>query len=309
MRFLALAARHGKLLLIAGLVAGIALPGVAHFLKGWLQEMVAGLLFLAALRIGPRRAFGETRDLPVVTGLVAVFQLILPVIAIGIMAAGGLLATALATSIVLMLAASPISGGPNLAILTGHDPAPALRMLIVGTALLPLTALPIFWLLPELGSAAEVLGAAGRLLAVIAAAAGAAFLIRGFVIRDPKPAVVEALDGISAIAMAVIVVGLMSAVGPAITRTPLQFAGWLAIACIANFGMQALAALVLRRTPLRDDSAAYGIVAGNRNIALFLIALTPDVTDPLLLFIGCYQIPMYLTPVVMRGLYGHGRST
>ena len=273
MRLLALAARYGRMLLIAGLVAGIALPGLAHVLKEWLQEMVAGLLFLAALRIGPRRALGEIRDLPVVTGLVAIFQLVLPVVAIGVMAAVGWLGTALATSLVLMLSASPISGSPNLAILTGHDPAPALRMLIVGTALLPLTVLPSFWLLPELGSAAEVLAAAGRLFAVIAIAAGAAFLIRGFVVRDPKPATIEALDGISAIAMAVIVIGLMSAVGPAITQTPLLFARWLLVACTANFGMQALAAIVLGRTPLRSDSAAYGIVAGNRNIALFLIAL------------------------------------
>lgn len=303
MRLLALAARHGRLLLIAGLVAGIALPGLALYLKGWLQEMVTGLLFLAALRIGPRRAVGGLRDLPAVTGLAIVYQLVLPVVAIGIMAAGGWLGSALATSLVLMLSASSIAGSPNLAILTGHDPAPALRLLIVGTALLPLTVLPVFWLLPELGSAGEVLSAAGRLFAVIALAAGTAFAIRGFLLREPKPETIEALDGVSAIAMAVVVIGLMSAVGPAVTGTPLRFLGWLFVASLANFGMQTFAALVLGRTALRADGAAYSIVAGNRNIALFLIALTPQVTDPLLLFIGCYQIPMYLTPVVMRGVY------
>ena len=47
----------------------------------------------------------------------------------------------------------------------------------------------------------------------------------------------------------------------------------------------------------------YAIQAGNRNIALFLVALPPEVTDPILIFIGCYQIPMYLTPMVMARLY------
>jgi len=46
------------------------------------------------------------------------------------------------------------------------------------------------------------------------------------------------------------------------------------------------------------------IVAGNRNIALFLIVLPPEVAGPLMIFIGCYQIPMYLTPMVLTYLRG-----
>ena len=53
-----------------------------------------------------------------------------------------------------------------------------------------------------------------------------------------------------------------------------------------------------------------GVSAGNRNIALFLAALPATVTDPLLLFIGCYQVPMYLTPIILRPVYAWlaGRS-
>ena len=45
---------------------------------------------------------------------------------------------------------------------------------------------------------------------------------------------------------------------------------------------------------------------GNRWIvvALFLVALPQATTDPLLIFIGCYQIPMYLTPVLLGRFYG-----
>jgi hypothetical protein len=303
MRLLALAARHGRLLLVAGLVAGIALPDLALALKAWLQEMVAGLLFLAAVRIGPRRAVGAMRDLPLAVGVAVTYQLVLPLVAIAVLSAMGWIGTGLGSAMILMLSASPISGSPNLAILTGHDPAPALRLLIVGTAILPLTVLPVFWLLPELGTAGEVLTAAGRLFGVIAAVTGAAFVIRGGLLRDPKPETIQALDGLSAIAMAIVVVGLMSAVGPAIVETPMRFLYWLAVACVANFGAQTIATIVLGDTRLRRDRTVYGIVAGNRNIALFLIALPPQVTDPLLLFIGCYQIPMYLTPIVLRALH------
>ncbi len=305
---LGLAARYGRSLLVVGLVGGIALPGVANAMKPFLPELVAFLLFIAALRIGPRQAVGAVRDLQVTAGLALLFQLVMPIAAIGVMAVGGWLSSPIASSLVLMLSAASIAGSPNLTVMTGHDPAPALRLLILGTAILPVTVLAPFWLLPELGSAAEVLDAAARLLVVIAVAAGAAFLIRGFLLRQPSADTIRAIDGVSAIAMAVVVIGLMSAVGPAIAETPLRFVYWLLVAFAANFALQIATALVLRSTPLREERVGYAIIAGNRNIALFLAALPSAVTDPLLLFIGCYQIPMYLTPILLRRLYRTGAA-
>ena len=37
-----------------------------------------------------------------------------------------------------------------------------------------------------------------------------------------------------------------------------------------------------------------------RNIALLLLSLPAATIEPFLLFIGCYQVPMYLTPLLMR---------
>jgi hypothetical protein len=54
---------------------------------------------------------------------------------------------------------------------------------------------------------------------------------------------------------------------------------------------------------------ALSVAAGNRSIALFLVALPPEMMAPLLLFIGCYQLPMFLTPFVMKRLYGGRRAT
>ena len=69
---------------------------------------------------------------------------------------------------------------------------------------------------------------------------------------------------------------------------------WLGFALVLNFGLQVSAYFNMRR-----KNAGAAIVTGNRNIALFLVALPPEIVDELLLFIGCYQIPMYLTPLVM----------
>jgi hypothetical protein len=301
MAALGYAARQGRIILVLGLVAGILLPGLAVTMKAWLPELVAGTLFVAALRVGPRQAVGALGDLGKTVALCAVLQVAMPVVAILAFHLFGWYGL-LTTGLTLMAAASPISGGPNLAIMTGNDPAPALRLLVLGTALLPLTVIPVFWLAPALGSPAEIFGSAARLLRIIFASAALAFLLRATIFRDPAPASIEALDGLSAILLAVLVIGLMSAVGPALSGDPMALAINLAAAFAANFGLQIAAFFILRRQG-SADAVPLAIVAGNRNIALFLTALPTAITDPLLLFIGCYQVPMFLTPIMLNRLY------
>jgi ACR3 family arsenite transporter len=294
-------ARHGRCVLVLGLLAGILFSDLALALRPWIGELIAVLLFIAALRVGPRQAVGAMADLRSSIGFTLLFQIVFPVAAILLFRIAGWPGT-LSTALVLMMAASPISGSPNLTVLTGHDPAPALRQLVVGTALLPLTVIPVFWLAPALGDASQVLTAAVRLLLIITVAAGGAFAIR-FLFAKPSRETLMAIDGLSAVAMAVVVVGLMSAVGPAVSSNPQALVLALGAAFAGNFGLQVLVTLWLRHPGTSHIAASLGIVAGNRNIALFLAALPAAVTDPLLLFIGCYQIPMYLTPILLGTFY------
>ena len=303
LRLLHFAARHGRLLLVAGLVAGITLPSLAHQLRPWLQELVALLMFLAALRIGPKNAIGALKDVPTASAVTLLYQVLLPLLFIVLFVAFGMLDTVLATAIILMAAASPVSGSPNLTIMVDGDPAPALRSLVISTAVLPLTIIPVFFWVPVFGSPATVFAASGKLLLVIAAATILAFAVRHFFIKDPKQSTISAVDGASAIAMAVIVVGLMSSVGTTLFEDPLVFFKWLVAAFAVNFGLQFLAFFVLGKTNLTKERVPFSIIAGNRNIALFLVALPKEAIDPVLLFIGCYQIPMYLTPILLRALY------
>lgn len=299
---LSFAARHAKLALVLGLVAGAALPDLALAMRPWIGWMIAGLLFLAALRVGPRQAVGALSDLRSAAGLAVLFQMAFPLAAIGVFVLLDLGGTALATFFVLMLAAPPITGSPNLAAMTGNDPAPALRQLVIGTALVPLTVVPVFWLTPAFGALSAVLGAAAGLLMLIGGATGVAFALRATVFRRPSARAIEALDGLSAIIMAVVVVGLMSAVGPAMSDDPLGLAGLVVFVCVFNFALQITLTLSARAQGTRSANAI-GIVGGNRNIALFLSVLPQDVVDPILLYIGCFQIPMYLTPAILGRFY------
>lgn len=281
---------------MAGLLAGLTLPGLAAVLKPWLPHLVAFLLFLSAVRIGPSRALGSLGEARETLSVALIYQLALPLLALGLVFALGLSAYTMALVLILVLAAPPVTGSPNFTALMDHDPAPPMRVLILGTALFPLTVLPVLWALPGLGDATAVLTAALRLIAVIGLAVALGFAANRFVRPEDSLDRLRAVDGASAITLGVVVVGLMSALGPALKTEPESVAIWLAFAIALNFGLQVLA---WRATGV----AGYAIQAGNRNIALFLVALPPEVTDPILIFIGCYQIPMYLTPIVMGRLY------
>ncbi|MEL7150107.1 MAG: hypothetical protein AAGK71_05205 [Pseudomonadota bacterium] len=291
--------RHGRWSLVAGLIAGFALPGVAVALRDWLPHFIAALLFISAYRIGPRAVFGSLTDLRHTALHILVLQLGAPLFAIGALTIAGMLHLMPALAFVLVLAAPSVTGAPNFAILMGKDPGRAMQLLLVGTALFPLTVIPVLWAIPAISTVSEVLLSAARLLGVIVLAVGAAFLLRRD--RSLSDGNRDALDGIAAVLLAVLVIGLMSAMGPALRETPCELFLWLAFALVLNFGLQLNAYAFMAK-----KNAGVAIVTGNRNIALFLVALPPDIVDELLLFIGCYQIPMYLTPLVMRRVMRSG---
>lgn len=296
-------ARHGRYSLIAGLVLGLTAQPLADALRPHLAEMVALLLFLSALRIGATAAVGGLGDLRRSVWLAAIFQIGAPVAAILLMSLAGVATTPAALALTLMLAAPSISGAPNFCAMLGLDPAPALRILLVGTLLAPLTVLPVFWLSPALDDPLEVVLAALRLVAVIGGAVALAFAFRALLWRQPTAEGRAALDGVSAILLGVIVIGLMSPLGAALETAPASVLWWLGFVLAANFGLQILAFLAISRSAWSRLTVPVSMIAGNRNVALFLVALPDETLAPVLIFIGCYQIPMYLTPIVMSRLY------
>lgn len=297
MRLLGWFAGRGPWVLVAGILAGVFLPGLARVLQPYIPEMVAGLLFLAALRIGPKRMVEASGAWPGLIGILLVAQLLLPLLVIALLWVLGWLGTSFATALVMIAMGSSISGAPNMAQMIGRDGTDAMRLLILGTAILPVTVIPVLLLLPDYGTVAQVVGAALRLLAVIAVASAVAFALRLSVMREPSAETLKGIDGASALLLAVIVVGLMSAVNAAMRETPGVFLAWLGFVFAANFGLQFLG-YHLSRGMAPDRRVAVTIMSGNRNIALFLVALPEEVTTPLLVFIGCYQVPMYLTPIL-----------
>lgn len=302
-RILWAASTHARVCLIAGLIGGLALPGLAAAMVPWLPHMVALLLVTTALRIGFRDAMGAVGDLRWGLSVVMALQMAVPLCLLGLLHLAGLSGTPATLAIVLTSAAPAITGSVNLALIMRLDAGRMMQILVLGTAAFPLTVLPVLWAMPHLGDPREIITAALSLLAVIIVATSAGFLIRACAFPKPTPDQIKALDGLSVLAFSIIVVGLMAALTPALLADPWAVLNWALLAFAISYGLQLLTLLTLRRNPLQPLAGPIAIAAGNRNIAIFLIALPPEIIAPLMIFIGCWQLPMYLTPLLMPRLY------
>lgn len=295
-------ARYARWVLVLGLMGGLLFQDVAYLARPYIPAFIAALLFVASFRIGPKKAIGAASSLREHLVITLQMQVVFPLAIVVIVLISGYHNVYL-TAIVLVASAAPISGSPNLVIMLGHTPAPALRQLVVGTALLPATVIPIFMLLPVFGNAIEIGVAAGKLLLVIGGAASLGFLARHCLFSELSESNTEAVDGFSAILMALVVVGLMSALGDAWRQRPTDLLLMMLFVFILNFGFQFLGSRVWHRLAGPEYAVPLSVISGNRNVALYLTALPAAVVDDLLLFIGCYQFPMYLTPLLLRRFY------
>lgn len=311
--FLAFLGRHGKWVLPLGLVAGFLFPQAAQPFRHLITPCIALLLFLAVLRIVRSQPEGAAIARAPEAKLIATVllaQLALPLTVFGL---ANLLGVAWQWTLALTLvaAAPPISGSPNLVLLMKGDATLALRWLMLATLILPLSCLPVLYLLyPQEGQAVMLLPSI-KLLSLIVGSALAAMLIDAWSRRFDISLSVPALDGAASLTLAVMVVGLMSAIhAPDMRMSDFLVTLLIAIGINAGFQLGGVFAASFLKHP-NSQIITTGVLSGNRNIALYLTALPASSTEPLLLFIACYQIPMYLTPLVGEFFYGrlHGRSS
>ncbi len=299
---LAAVARHGRAVLVVGLTAGIVSPSLAGAIRPHIGTLIAILLAIAAFRIGARAAWGALAAMASTLLLVALLQIAVPLGVLAVERGFGLTGP-LALALLIMTTTAPIAGAPNLTILVGGDPAPALRIVVISTALLPVTVVPVFLASGDLGDPAAVAPAALRLAGLIGAAAAVGFLARARLSPDLSPARTAVIDGLSTLVFAVVVIGVMEAIALEIRRDPGLVAVTTVAAFAANFVLQIIGAALTARAGATRAAAAIGIASGNRNFILLMTALPDTIIEPIMLFVGCYQLPMYLTPLLLGGFY------
>lgn len=288
-------------------MGGLVRP-VAEALLPFVGIAIALLLFLACLRTGPRAAAGAARDLRRTWVAVMVLQICVPLSVLGAGLAVGLPRNFL-SPVILLLAASSVTVVPHFLAIMGMDTSHALRLLLLGTLMVPATAWVVFTAasaggMTVYGEPAAILTAVLRLLAVVLLASGLAFALRLSWLKELGTTASSWTEGWAAIMLAVVVIGLMAPMGAALVERPAELAATMTFAFAVNFTLQ-LSAWWMSQfiSSERAERATFAAVNGNRNFALFLTALPLSTVEPMLLFIACYQVPNYLTPFVFRRLY------
>ena len=301
---LGFAGRHAKWVMAVGLVVAAILPGLARWLSEILVPLIMLLMFLGAMRLRPEQTAQILhRPMRSVWQALAI-QLAFPLLVTLTLVLTGQILHLWAMALVLVLSAPSIVSSPNIAAILGLDAGAAMRLMIWGTALVPLSALPMLTLLFGTAGITPILLAALKLALIIGIAGGTGLLVRRWLPPAPGARVLLQLDGASALALGIFVIALMPALQEDLLTRPAVIFGWLAFAFGLNFTSQIVVHVLLtRRGGDWHESSTIALVAGNRNLALFFAALSPQQTAPLLPFLAAYQFPMFLTPLCLGWLY------
>ena len=319
-RLLSLPAAYGRQTLLVGLVIGVALPELGAILSPFIAPMIVLLVYLSALRIPDQQFLDLKTNWRFILCAVLVLQLAVPLMILLMILA---LMTVVSSSEwsnaaipfllagFILMAAPSIAGAPSFMLMLGRRANHAFHLLIIGTLMVPLTSFLVFnlALLDYSGGFGleglnykEITRTALILLLTIIGTSTLAALTRRFAAFQTLDStssgnMLEALfEGLASILLALLVIALMTPLRTALIFEPLTFILWLAFVFAINFGLQSLVWFYVRHKYPRDLAMSLAMIAGNRNIALFLLALPVETLHPLYLFIGCYQIPMYCTP-------------
>lgn len=288
----------------AGVLLGLAAPPLAALLRPLLIPALLIPLTLALLRMD-WRAIGAYRRRPgVVVALIAWILLASPLavcLAVQPLAALGL-PLSLAQALVLMAAASPIVSSVAVALFLGLDATLAIVAVLLTTALVPLTLPPLALALTGVELQLSLPDFMLRLALLVGSAFAAAWVVRRVVPRAVLARQHELIDGLAVITLVVFAVAIMDGVTAFALARPGYVVAALAAAFAFNLLLQATGYFVFRRLGTRAALTA-GLVSGNCNMGLVLVALQDRASFEVVAFFALAQIPMYTLPALLGPVY------
>lgn len=300
-RFLSTSARHGPALLALGVFGGLLVPPLAHATHWFIAPTVVCMMTVVLLRLDLPAVARHLRR-PLRWTLMAAFQLLVcPVIAWAAIARLEL-DPGLAAGIVIFATGCAATSSAAFARLVGLDPELSLIVTLATTLLVPLTAPPMAFALIGADLAIGLGALMARLAVVVGLPLCLSVLIRLLAGRERLLPLGPAIDGLMVWLVVFYGFAVMDGLTARLIADPAWFASALAAAFIADFGLNACTVLAFAWLG-RGPAAAAGLMSGNRNMALYL-AVLPAAADPrIALFFALCQFPLFLSPVLLRGLY------
>ena len=301
LRFLAWSARHGAVLLAVGIFGGIVSPWLARAFRDFVTPNVLLMTTLVLLRVDVAGTLAHLRRPGRLAAVVGFQMLACPLLAYAAVAALPLDA-GIKAGVVIFATGCAATSAAAFARMVGLDPELSLLGTLATLALVPLTAPPIaLWLLGiDLSISAGAF--MGRLLVVVGLPMLVSLGLRRAIGAGALSRWGASVDG--ALVWLVVFYGFAVMDGLAVRAAadPWWVVQAVGAAFVADYGLNAATAVALG--PLgRRTALTAGLMSGNRNMALFL-AVLPATTDPrITLFFGLCQIPLFLSPFLLRPVY------
>ncbi len=300
-RFLTLSGRHGSTLLALGVFGGLVVPPLAHAMVWFITPNVVLLVTLVLLRVDIAAAFGHLARPFRLVVIIAVLMVAAPLAAAAAVAVLPL-DPGIAAGVVIFATGAAATSGPAFARLVGLDPELTLLATLASIFLVPLTGPPLAHLLSGIDLSLSVFGFMTRLAVVVGLPLVLSLGLRAWIGARRLAPLGPAVDG--AVVWLVVLYGfaVMDGLQTRALVDPLWVLQATIAAFVADFGLNLLTTLAL--LPMGGRAAASaGLMAGNRNMALYL-AVLPVSTDPrIALFFALCQFPLFLSPFMLGPIY------
>jgi BASS family bile acid:Na+ symporter len=300
-RFLAASAQRGSTLLAVGIFGGLLVPPLAHAMRWFIAPNVVCMMTLVLLRVDVAATVAHLRRPGRLVAIVAFQLLVCPFIAWAA-AAPGWLDAGIAAAMVIYATGCGATSGAAFARLVGLDPDLSLIATLATTLLVPLTAPPLAYALTGVDLAITMGGFMARLVLVVGLPLCISMTLRWLAGAERLRPLGPAVDG--ALVWLVVFYGfaVMDGLVPRLVADPAWVAQAAIVAFAIDFGLNALTTFAFLGLGRRTAASA-GLMSGNRNMALYL-AVLPAAADPrIALFFSICQIPLFLSPFLLRGVY------
>jgi bile acid:Na+ symporter, BASS family len=299
--------RHGGVLLIAGLLTGVAVPPLASLFKPLVTPSVAVLLIATVVRLDWSQVFKRLRA-PLLPLIIVLWIMIgAPLV---VWAAVMLVdpPAALKGPLVLGVSSPVLVSLPAFALMMGLDGPLTLVVMVASSLLQPLIqppmALALLGIHLEIGMGELML----RLAVLIGGSFAVAWALRAGFGEARIHRQISAIGGVGVLMLVIFGIGVMDGVLAQLIDEPARVLMFLAAVFIANFGLQAITALIFwsgaRLWGMNGrEGLTTALTAGNRNMAILVAALGPSAGPDLYLYLACNQFPLYLMPSLGRAIY------
>jgi len=303
MSALAWLGRQGTWAVAALLFLGIAVPPIDALLKPFVTEAIFVLLCVAFLRADPMALRTYLGGPGIILAAAGWTTIVIPALLGATFLGLGLAERSpdLLLALMLQVVASPMMAAPAFAALMGLDANLVLATLVVGSALIPVTAplLALAFIGPALALSPLLLGL--KLFAILAGSALVALTLRGIVGLTAITRYKDEIDGVNILVVFVFVAAVMEHVAARFIARPLAMMGLGALAFLVYFAVLGLTVIVFAAAG-RERAFALGLMASQRNMGLMLAATGGALPDVAWLYFALCQFPIYLSPLLLKPL-------